>query len=400
MQENNYTILYVEDDEQTRANIASFLRMKYKRVLEAKDGVEAYELYLSEEPDLILTDIEMPNMNGFELIKKVRDKNSDIPIVITSAYSNRKKLLTAVKLNIVDYIIKPISRSSLREVLETATKKIVATFDISAYNKLLEAIVIFDTNNNLLECNDAFLKLFGYEKKDEVLGVSAYFFAALSSIDKIDMAFLEYRNANVSVELVRKDKTTFVATTKSQYSIINNKKVRIVSIVDISQTIKDSAIDFLTSLQTRNTLELEFKNILQSHERDSQRAAAIFVDVDNFKTNNDSLGHQFGDQVLKKIANILVNGVRRSDLVVRWGGDEFLILLFNTTRDQMKKVTENLRHEINNLCIGACNNFTCSFGIDMINRNDTLNEIITRVDKSLISAKQTSKNCAIEYAAL
>ncbi len=118
-------MLYVEDDEQTRANMSSYLRLKYNTVLEAKDGVEAYELYLNEQPDLMLVDIELPNMNGLELVEKIRDKNNTIPIIITSAYSDKQKLLAAIKLNLVDYLTKPISRHRLKDVLETATTRIV-----------------------------------------------------------------------------------------------------------------------------------------------------------------------------------------------------------------------------------------------------------------------------------
>lgn len=125
MKTNNYTMLYVEDDEQTRANMSSYLRLKYNTVLEAKDGVEAYELYLNEQPDLMLVDIELPNMNGLELVEKIRDKNNTIPIIITSAYSDKQKLLAAIKLNLVDYLTKPISRHRLKDVLETATTRIV-----------------------------------------------------------------------------------------------------------------------------------------------------------------------------------------------------------------------------------------------------------------------------------
>ena len=117
MQKENHTILYIEDEEGTRVNIVRSLRSKYELVLEAKDGVEGYKLYKENNVDLILTDLLMPNMDGMELIRKIREEDNETPIVIMSAYSDQNKLLEAAKLNIVEYVIKPISRAKLKEVL-------------------------------------------------------------------------------------------------------------------------------------------------------------------------------------------------------------------------------------------------------------------------------------------
>jgi len=117
MQKENYTILYIEDEDGTRVNIVKSLRLKYNLVLEAKDGLEGYRLYKEYNVDLIITDLLMPNMDGMEFLKKIRQEGSEIPAIIMSAYSDQKKLSEATELNIVEYVIKPISRAKLKEVL-------------------------------------------------------------------------------------------------------------------------------------------------------------------------------------------------------------------------------------------------------------------------------------------
>ncbi len=402
MQKNNYTILYAEDEDITRANVAKSLEMECENVIQARDGQEAYELYVKYMPDMIITDIEMPKMDGLELIEKIRTKDTYIPIIVISAYSDKKKLFSAIRLNIVDYIVKPVSRASFREVLKIGFDKIKQNkkIDIAAYDKLSEAVLIFDNQNTIVACNEATIKMFGYDFKDDMLGFSAYSLVSSLHKHKIDEANQNDIYVNNEIYLTKKDSTIFMAKTQSKFSAIDSRKVRIVSVIDLSETIKYHILDHLTSLPTRKTLELDFTNLMQTCKVKKESACAIFVDIDNFKTINDSLGHQFGDRVIKCIANILIIGVRKSDIVVRWGGDEFLILLFDTPLFQAKKVALSLRKEVNKLSIDGYNNFTCSFGLDAIKTKDTLAKVTSRIDEALFEAKRVSKNCVIEYSSI
>ncbi len=124
MEKENYTLLYVEDEDGTRINIAKSLRLRYKEVLEAKDGEEAYKLYKEFNVDLIITDLQMPKMDGVELIKKIRLADNRTPIVVISAYSDREKLEEVSQLNIVEYAIKPLSRAKLKELLQRGLQNI------------------------------------------------------------------------------------------------------------------------------------------------------------------------------------------------------------------------------------------------------------------------------------
>lgn len=113
----NLTLLYAEDEEGIRKNIADSLRYYVKEVIEACNGDEAYELYLQRNPDIIFTDIHMPGLNGIECIKKVRQTNRDIPIVMITAHTDKKYLLEAIELKMEKYIVKPIELESLLDVL-------------------------------------------------------------------------------------------------------------------------------------------------------------------------------------------------------------------------------------------------------------------------------------------
>ncbi len=120
----NLTVLYVEDDNEVRENIANSLSYFVKHVESASNGDEAYELYEKISPDIIITDIDMPGMNGLELSARVRESDSFIPIVITTAYRTEEFLLDAVSLHLERYIVKPISLAKLKDSLESCYDKL------------------------------------------------------------------------------------------------------------------------------------------------------------------------------------------------------------------------------------------------------------------------------------
>ena len=111
------TILIVEDETAVRKNIVEYLKLSYEHIYEASNGLEAYEIYKSRALDLIITDIHMPKMDGLTLVEKIREEENDVPIIVVSAYSDQEKLLRAVKLRLVDYIIKPITRETLKTLM-------------------------------------------------------------------------------------------------------------------------------------------------------------------------------------------------------------------------------------------------------------------------------------------
>ncbi len=111
-------ILCVEDNKGVRKRLVNTLNFYFKEVVEADDGEEAFKIYQGLKPDAIITDIDMPNMNGITLVKKIRKKDSDIPIIILTAYSNEEYLLELINLKINHFILKPINAQKLQSALE------------------------------------------------------------------------------------------------------------------------------------------------------------------------------------------------------------------------------------------------------------------------------------------
>lgn len=116
------TVLYAEDDLVIQDSISRILKMFFKDVVIANDGKEAIENYNNKKIDILILDYVMPNLNGYETAKIVRKKDKKIPILITSAYTDKEELLNAIELNLIKYIEKPILYDDLIKVFENIIK--------------------------------------------------------------------------------------------------------------------------------------------------------------------------------------------------------------------------------------------------------------------------------------
>jgi len=141
-----YTILYIEDDEGVRTINSRFLNRMFDELYEAKDGQEGYELYLKYHPDIILTDIKMPRMDGLTLAKKIRQTDSTTKIIVSTAFSDKNYLMEAIELNLEKYIVKPITSRNLIPVL---TKTVEALDSERDYKISLDDNFYFDNNTSM-----------------------------------------------------------------------------------------------------------------------------------------------------------------------------------------------------------------------------------------------------------
>ncbi|MCK4737980.1 MAG: response regulator, partial [Sulfurimonas sp.] len=111
------SILIAEDELELLESIKEYLEIFFNRVYTASCGNEAYDIYLHKRPNIILTDINMPNLDGLSLISKIREDDNETKIIVMSAHSDQEKLLRAIKLHLETYLIKPIKNDALKKVL-------------------------------------------------------------------------------------------------------------------------------------------------------------------------------------------------------------------------------------------------------------------------------------------
>jgi len=152
----NFTILYVEDDEMVRKSAVEYLQRVAKEVLQAKDGKEAIGAWKKHKPDIIITDISMPRLNGIDMASYIRTHDKDVQIIIATAHSDTDYLLKAVELQLVKYIIKPITKEKLIGALEKSMERIE---DKSKFNLLLSPTAKYNAYEKVIYDGDKEIKL-------------------------------------------------------------------------------------------------------------------------------------------------------------------------------------------------------------------------------------------------
>jgi len=153
--------------------------------------------------------------------------------------------------------------------------------------------------------------------------------------------------------------------------------------------------DNLTSLTNRRVFEEKLNQFLLLLKRNHQPLSLIFLDIDDFKKINDSFGHNIGDLVLKRTSSILSTHIRQTDIISRWGGEEFIIALIDTDIEEAKLIAEKLRLSLEKdyALKGLINsNVTASVGISQASKEDTIESLLQRADEAMYSSKKEGKN--------
>ena len=153
--------------------------------------------------------------------------------------------------------------------------------------------------------------------------------------------------------------------------------------------------DGLTGLDNKMTFNRLLKQSLAICKRQEKSLNVIFIDLDDFKGINDSLGHYTGDEVLKRLAVILTKRTRNSDIISRWGGEEFVIALNNVTKEKTCEIAEEIRQDIKNdgkLNAIASKSVTVSIGVASFQEDDNLDSLLIRADKAMYQAKKKGKD--------
>ena len=160
-----------------------------------------------------------------------------------------------------------------------------------------------------------------------------------------------------------------------------------------------STTDGLTNINNRRSMMKKINYELVRLERNKEPFALVLCDVDNFKAINDAHGHDAGDFILQEIAKLMFNTVRKQDTVGRWGGDEFLLLLPQTTLSGGFKLAENIRNLIMKHTFefkDVILNITLTFGVSAYEESETIDECLKRSDLALYEGKRTGRNISIK----
>ena len=171
---NNIRLLYVEDNEGLRHNMEKLLSRVFDNIILAEDGEDGYEKFIKHKPKIIIADINMPNMNGFKMIKKVAAIDPECRVIILSAHDEKEHLHLAIKLGVFDYLQKPAKAPELLKSISDSLKSINEEENRCIFSNQMSTIFNYQNNmvammheKDFLLCNQRFFEFFGVDTLEE-----------------------------------------------------------------------------------------------------------------------------------------------------------------------------------------------------------------------------------------
>ncbi len=364
--------LIVDDDPSSRMIISALLEKTGFHALEAESGKKGVELFEAQQPDIVLMDVMMPDMDGFEACKMIRnsDKGNYTQILMVTGLEDTESIKKAFEAGANDFVTKPLNLTMLgqrvRYMLRAgiAFKELYISRSRLAKTQKLAMIGNWQINlkTNEFHCSNEACSLLGLSCTEMDITLDDFLSSVIdqdrdrvrdsikTTITKGIPATLEYR-INFS------DTRNKYILNKSEIIFDDqHQPVFLLGVVqDISQLKKAEEeirllafYDSLTGLANRMLFINRLKKTIIDAERNKKHCALMFLDLDNFKRINDTLGHNVGDLLLKKVAETIKKSIRAGDsatkmgeqeekedsLTARLGGDEFTIMLTNLKKPE------------------------------------------------------------------
>ena len=178
----------------------------------------------------------------------------------------------------------------------------------------------------------------------------------------------------------------------------------IVNFTDISETFNQKMIlekkilhDKLTNAYNREFFDQNYKKFISEYSSSNSKLAIAMLDIDHFKLVNDNYGHDIGDQVLIQFVDTLNKNSRKNDILVRWGGEEFIMILKIDEASNLQKILESLRKSIESFDFNIVGHKTCSIGGTIYLENEDILKTIKRADEAVYKAKELGRNKVVIF---
>ena len=296
----------------------------------------------------------------------------------------------------------------LEGVISDITSRKVAYDKLYKFIDTQDNIVILTTGKNIEFANKKFFYFLGFNDIDEYkinhkcisdLFIEHDKFFNLSLVQKNEnwvnvIQTLSYRKRVVAIKGIN--------GTTHAFSVTINKfedAIYIVSFTDISDTMLENIQleektlrDKLTNAYNREFFENNYKRLIDTYRNEEKFFALTMIDIDNFKKINDNYGHNIGDQILINLVSKIEETLRSDDVLIRWGGEEFIILLKVSSNEALELVLEKLRNTIENSKFKNLPKITCSFGGTLYEKDEEIIKTIKRADSALYVAKENGRN--------
>lgn len=297
-------------------------------------------------------------------------------------------------------------QKALESAVDEERRASLETFEMLT-NATIEGLIIYDEDRRCVRVNQVAPQILGYSA-DEMLGKSAFDFIAPQSRDHVHRVIKNADQAPYEAQMLRRDGSVFWAILRGRDLSLAGRKIRVSAILDISQIKEKEAeisrlayYDALTELPNRRYLNEQLGHALNAARRSGNFGGLLFIDLDHFKTINDTRGHAVGDKVLIEAARRIRRYTRDADYVSRFGGDEFVVLLENLSSAESEatqkayQAASKILHALAAPYLIDTYDYrlTGSIGIALFNGSSVSNEDLLRyADAAMYTAKDAGRN--------
>ncbi len=452
-------VLIVDDISINIKLLETRLVAEYFTVLSATNGPEALEICATQEVDIILLDVMMPGMDGFEVCRRLKadPKTHHIPVVMVTALDQPSDRIAGLEAGADEFLSKPIDAVQLIARVKSLVRLKVLTDElrsraatgqqIASENSMCvmdsisvdgSSILIIDTDIrhatslkrdiedrhkvDILE-DPSQAVVYMAEKNYELILLSM----SLSGHDPLrvcsQIRTLE-QGRNVPIILVAEEPNRdqvvrglelgvndFIMRPVEQHELVARVRTQIrrfrytAELRDsVSSTMKLAVIDELTGLYNRRYFDCHLALMFSKAIQQGREMAVMMLDIDHFKMVNDNYGHEAGDDVLVEFAARIQKNIRGVDLPCRYGGEEFVVLMPDTSQNDASNIGERVRLAVESAPFitssGLSINITVSAGLALnVNGVNDAKMLLKRADTALYQAKKAGRNRVVYNAA-
>jgi two-component system cell cycle response regulator len=452
-------VLVVDDILSNVKLLEAKLTAEYFEVVSAFNGLECLAKIAQSAPDIVLLDVMMPGMDGFEVCRRIKSdpKTAHVPVVMVTALDQPSDRVAGLEAGADDFLTKPVDDAALFARVRSLVRLKMMTDELRMRETTGQGMGLIDPAETLMDANPTGRILVIEDRPESV----AWFASALSSghevtsVDTFEEALVRVKGGDPDLVIVSLGMRSFdgLRLCSQLRSLPEGRNVPILVVVsdgdrrkltqslemgvndyltrpvdknelvarvrtqlrkkryadrlrhNVQLSLEMAITDQLTGLHNRRYMSRHLDNLVAGSQRGGKPISFVIMDIDFFKTVNDSHGHDIGDEVLKEFAARIAANVRGIDLACRYGGEEFVVVMPDTDVEFACAVSERLRRSIETTPFpisrapGALN-LTISIGIAMSEgQGDTAAALLHRADQALYKAKRNGRNRVVADAA-
>jgi two-component system, cell cycle response regulator len=447
-------ILVVDDILSNVKLLKAKLTAEYYTVITACDGQEAINLVTEQQPDIILLDIMMPKLNGFQVCNVLKNDplTTHIPIVMVTALHDTESRVQGINAGADDFLTKPIRETALYARIKSLTRlkfvidelrlrnktnaemngiidrSVIEYSSETSYGRIIvvdedklqahqvyeilskqcfRSIEVLHDPNNVSNINDDcdLVILNAQFSETEGLRISSQLRSRLETrYTPILILYDESQNESVLSKALEMGVNDYLITPLDENELIarvnsqvKRKRYQDALRMNLFNNAEMSIRDPLTGCYNKRYFYKHLQNIVEDSIFKHKSLSMMMLDVDYFKTINDTFGHTAGDELLKQIQRRISENIRITDLLARFGGEEFVIVMPDTNIQKAYVVAERIRSMIAQpsfIISDSMVNVTVSIGIAEVDESDfkNVNLFVERADKCLYKAKDGGRN--------